>query len=95
MDLRHVWWVSISIFKPTTHKPKWHAIKGIRTFKKGTKQVPASPGALFPYNRCLFIFVCMGKRHEKHISDSVRVSGRDRLSCIKPGPASAKVGLHN
>ena len=23
-----------------------------------------------PYNQCLFIFICMGKRHEKNISDS-------------------------
>ena len=75
IDGRYLLWES-SNFKKS--QPKEHAIKAIRTFKKRTKTSSSTHWFLFflPYNRCLYILVCMGKRHRKHISYSLRVKPR-------------------
>jgi hypothetical protein len=48
-----------------SHKPKEHAIKGIRAFKKGMKTSSSTHWFLFlPYNRCLSILFVWGKSTE-------------------------------
>jgi len=63
MDLRYL---GESPTFSESHKPKWHAIKGIRAFKKARKRVLVPPGVLFTIQPVPFHFHFNGEKAQKN-----------------------------